>query len=86
VDYHCLYLALFIYGYDDYHETKNKKRNQNKKDGYLKKSSIMVFSGAMLLPFNILLQIFNHIEGYVTNDYFTGNELFWCYCHLFIIF
>ena len=47
------------------------------------------FSGAILLPFNVVLQIYNRIDIYVTNDYFLlGISVVFVLftCALFIIF
>lgn len=70
-----LYLALF--GFTIYEMIKSQRQRINKKKLQQKRwlfegiiNQYGAFSGAILLPFNVLLQIYNRIASYVTNDYF----------------
>lgn len=70
-----LYLALL--GFTIYEMIKSWKQRNKKKKSQEKRwlfeeiiNQYGTFSGAILLPFNVLLQIYNRIDIYVTNDYF----------------
>jgi hypothetical protein len=70
-----LYLALFacaIYEMIKSQKQRIRKRKSEQKRWLFEEiiNQYGTFSGAMLLPFNVLLQIYNRIDSYVTNDYF----------------
>jgi hypothetical protein len=67
--FHCLVLHFMRWLLQ---KQKIKKEIRTKKDGCLKKLSIItaLFCAILSLLFNIILQMFNHIDSYVTNDYF----------------
>jgi hypothetical protein len=70
-----LYFILTIFTF--YEMIKSWKQRNKKKKSQEKRwlfeeiiNQYGTFSGAILLPFNVLLQIYNRIDIYVTNDYF----------------
>ncbi|MBB1192429.1 hypothetical protein DNC80_01945 [Flavobacterium sp. SOK18b] len=70
-----LYLSLFgftLYEIIKSQRLRNKKKKSEQKRWLFEEiiNQYGAFSGAILLPFNIILQIFNRIDSYVTNDYF----------------
>ncbi len=70
-----LYLSLF--GFTLYEMIKSQRLRNKKKKSQEKRwlfeeiiNQYGAFSGAILLPFNIILQIFNRVDTDITNDYF----------------
>jgi hypothetical protein len=70
-----LYLLLISFAF--YEMIKSRKQRNHKKKSKEKRwlfeeiiNQYGTFSGAILLPFNIMLQLINHVDSFLTNDYF----------------
>jgi cytochrome c biogenesis protein CcdA len=89
-----LYLILISF---TFYEMIKSRKQRNQKEKLQEKKWLFeeiinqygTFSGAILLPFNILLQLFDPIDSFLTNDYFLlGISVFFVLFSiaLFIIF